>query len=193
MNFVKKLFRFLMFGCGLGGIFVLFSLSVEGFGLLETSPDWLFLLAFALGLLLGYFCFSSFEKAKGMKRKILSCFGAVAFTFFGTIIGFVVGADLGGNGLWVIEWGGLQGYESTGLLVGILAATLAAIVSTLVLSDKKNVLETICFGSLGALLALLLTGEGIQVFGPFDLFLPLLFIWLWDLYQAQRSRRHSGR
>lgn len=193
MNFVKKLFRYLMFGCGLGAVFVLFSLSVEGFGLLEASPDWLFLLAFALGLLLGYFCFSVFEKAKGMKRKILSYFGAVAFTFFGTIIGFVVGADLGGNGLWVIEWGGLGGYESTGLLVGILAATLAAIVSTLVLSDKKGVLETICFGSLGALLALLLTGEGIQVFGPFDLFLPLLFIWLWDLYQAQRSRRHSGR
>lgn len=193
MNFVKKLLRFLVFGCGLGGVFVLLSLSVEGFGFLETSPDWLFLLAFVLGLLLGYFCFSAFEKAKGINRKILSSFGALVFTFFGTIIGFVVGADLGGNGLWVIEWGGLQGYESTGLLVGIFAATLAAIISTLTLSDKKQFLETVCLGSLGGLFALLLTGVSIQAFGPFNLFLPLLFIWLLDLYQAQRSRRHSGR
>lgn len=189
MIFVKKLLQSLIFMFGFGSIFGLFSLFVEGFGFSQGTPGWLMVIFFLFGFCLGIWASAVFQARKKGEKMWLSILGMFSFVIFSTIIGFANGAGLGGNGILAIEWGGLQGYESAGLLFGIFSSTIGTYLSYRVLEEKGlSAFRTAAMCLIGMGLALLLSYYAINI-GPLLLFLPLLLTLGFDW----QLRRQGGR
>lgn len=195
MNFVKKLIQALVFGFGIAGLFAVLSFFFEWLGVYELVPGWLFLGAFLLGFVVGLVLYSLYTRKKGATHVALFWVACFSFTTFFVLFGAVVGMTLGGNGLVVLEWGGLQGYESVGLIGSLLGSLLGSYFSYRVLEKKNHSLsgiETSLMAVLGCLLALLLSSQNAELVGPPLLFFPLIFIFGWDLLKLH-SRRRGGR
>ena len=191
MTFVKKLLQYLVFSLGLAGLFVYLTLFIGSFW--RAEPGWWTLFILIAGLLSGIGCARVFQNLKPKKRRWLVYFGTACFMLFMAIVGLMVGASLGGNGIVNIEFAGLVGYESAGLLFAILGSVLGTYLAYRILAEKGiPVLWTILACSLGAGLELLAGGmTWIQSGAPYlaSLFLPLLFILILDWQKHRPSAR----
>lgn len=191
MIFVKKLLHYLVFSLGLAGLFVYLTLFIGSFW--QAEPGWWTLFILIAGLLSGIGCARFFQNLKPKKRRWLVYFGTACFMLFMAIVGLLVGATLGGNGVVDIEFAGLVGYESAGLLFAILGSVLGTYLGYRILEEKGlPMLWTILACALGGGIELLAGGMAwIHSGTPYliSLFLPLVFILILDWLRSRPSVR----
>lgn len=191
MTFVKKLLQYLVFSLGMAGLFVYLTLFIGSFW--QVEPGWWTLFILILGVVSGIACARVFLNLKPKKRRWLVYFGTACFMLFMAIVGLIVGANLGGNGIVNIEFAGLVGYESAGLVFAILGSVLGTYLAYRILAEKgMPVLWTLLACALGGGIELLAGGmTWVQSGAPYlaSLFLPLLFILILDWLKHRPSAR----
>lgn len=119
-------------------------------------------LSFLAGVVLGFLLEKGWSKMEGLNKALLTSLVLFLFTAFMSILGVVVGATLGGNGMVYFDWAGLEGYESTGLVFGCVSSVLGFWVAyrALMPTTKKTAWVLLSSGVL--MLALLLLGDQLQ-------------------------------
>lgn len=191
MTFVKKLLHYLVFSLGMASLFVYLTLFIGSFW--QAEPGWWTLFVLIAGLLSGIGCARFFQSLKPKKRAWMVYFGTACFMLFMAMVGLLVGATLGGNGAIDIEFAGLVGYESAGLLFAILGSVLGTYLGYRILEEKGlPVLWTLLACALGGGIELLAGGMTWVSSGtPYliSLFLPLIFILFLDWLKRRPSAR----
>ncbi len=143
--------------------FLLLILGEQVFGFLMTGvPHYWLGIGFVFGLVLGFFVEKAWRKMEGLNRELITALVLFLHTALFAIVGLVLGAGLGGNGILFFEFAGMQGYESAGLVLGSFGAFLGVWMSSQVLlpSSKKHVLLA---ANALVLLILLFAGDALKM------------------------------
>lgn len=86
------------------------------------------------------------------KKLIFFYIAAALLSFVGAALGLLLGALLGGNAIFIVDYAGLDGYESTGLFGAVIGASVFCLLFIILFWKKEQTKTSLLLAVIGCLI-----------------------------------------